>query len=542
MRAVGCCAMLALLLGADEASTPAVVSPQVQVLQRYELQPTAESLTVYFDSMVPSEERLAELQRLIDELGSENFTVREKAMKTLLRQPAGLQQVLVEATQDTDPEIRWRSRQVLEQTRLEGRSLLFAALSTIREEKLPGLAASLLKSLPLCDEEHLRTALRRALVATAQPADLPFLREGLKHADPQYRIAVLVAIAAIDPTVSVELARELSADPSPLVRVTAARTLAAADQRESLKLLVELLSSDELNVRLEAIRTLRGYTGQSHSFTPYAPAEERTASINTWNAWLANEGATAKLRHPLEEITVDLGRILVTSHGQNKVFEFDTTGKKLWEQATGPQPWACQGLPNGNRLVGSFSERSLVEYDATGKEIWRYAGLPGGPTSCHRLENGNTVIACTEGSQVIEVDMAKKIVWKATLDGRPVDARRLENGRTLVALQNSQRVVEIDESGKVVWEITDLGQPFSAQRLESGNTLVCSLNLPDVREYDRQGKIVWQQGKFTNPYSAQRLDSGNTLVVDATGVSEIDSSGVVIRKMEMGALSRAWRY
>ena len=518
------------------------VSPQIAVLARYDLQPTSESLIKYFDAMQPSPERRTELEQHIRELGSESFAARETAMKLLMRQPAGLHDVLVSATKSDDPEIRWRSKRILDQTQAEGRSLLFAALTIIREENLPGLASSLLKSLPLCDEEHLRIALRRALIATATTKDLPMLVEGLSEADPQYRIAVLGAIAELDTARSVELSLKLLSDDAPIVRATSARILAVNNRRESLPTLVKLLDADDVAVRLEAFRTLRSYTGEAFGFTVYAPKEERSAPLEKWNEWLEKSSSTAILKHPLDNVPIDLGRILVTNHGQNKVIEFDVTGKKLWERATGVQPWACQGLPNGHRLIGSFNERSLVEYDDTGKEVWRYDGLPGGPTSVERLENGNTLIACTEGSQVLEIDPAKKIVWKAALEGRPVDARRLEDGRTLVALQNVQKVIEIDASGKTVWEIGGVGMPFSVQRLENGNTLVCSLNLQEIREYSRDGKVVWQQGKFKNPYSAQRLATGTTVVVDSTGVTEIDAAGKELRKIDMPALSRAWRF
>jgi hypothetical protein len=319
--------------------------------------------------------------------------------------------------------------------------------------------------------------------------------------------------------------------------------LASHGRRDGLPALVKLLEAESTEIRGQAIQTLRAATGQHFGYTVYDAPDKRAGAVAKWNAWLAAEGATAALVLPLRETPLELGRLLVCDHQQNKLIEFDTDGKQVWEKTVGMQPWACLGLPNGHRLVGCYNDKSVVEYDAEGNEVWRVDGLPGGPTSIERLESGHTLIACTDGGQVVEIDRAKKTVWQTSLEGRPVDARRLPDGRTLVALQNANKIVEIDERGREVWQITGVGQPFSAQRLESGNTLVCALGQnAKVREYDRAGRVVWEQGSFNNPYSAQRLAGDSTLVVDLAGVHEIDHQGTVVTKLQRQNISRAWRY
>jgi hypothetical protein len=415
-------------------------------------------------------------------------------------------------------------------------------LTAIREAKISGLCGPLLNALPLCKDDSLRSALRLALVATAVPADGPLLRQQLASADPQARILAIATLAQLLGPAADADANLLLIDPSDQVQAAAARELANHGRREALPPLVRLLESDDPAARASASRTLRAATGQQLGYTAYDAPAPRAAAVQKWHAWLAQHGQTATLATPLRDAGLDLGRLLVCDHTQNLLLEFDATGRKLWQQQVGLQPWACQGLPSGHRLVGCYGDRAIFEYDAAGREVWRYEGLPGGPTSVERLDNGNTLVACTEGGAVLEIDPTKKVVWKAALEGRPVDAHRLEDGRTLVTLQHGQKIVEIDGAGQVAWEIAGVGMAFSAQRLESGNTLVCAIGITQVREFDRRGNVVWAQGKFVNPYGAQRLPSGNTVVVDTTGVTEIDLIGAVVNRLELPNLSRMSRY
>lgn len=534
-------AVAALLVGIT-AGFAQDSSPQVQRLAEYGLAPTTESLSGYLTSLVPTPERRQQLQQLVAQLGDEEFTRREQASLLLQRQVAGLGEVLSLAIAGDDFEIRWRAKRILDQTDRESRSLLAAVLDIVHQRKLPGLAGQILAALPLCKDDGLRANLRRALVATATPADAALLRQHLAATDPQARIAALVALAHLVGDGADDDARRLLNDSEELVQVAAARTLADHGRREAIAPLVRLLDSPATSVRAEASRTLRAATGQHFGYTVYDPPEKRATALTQWQTWLNGEGATAALVFPLRDAPAELGRLLVCDHSQNLLIEFDLAGKKVWEKSVGQQPWACVGLPNGHRLVGSFNERTVVEYDDRGEEIWRVGELPGGPTSIQRLENGNTLIACTEGSQIVEIDPAKKVIWRASIEGRPVDARRLNDGRTLVTLQHAQKVVELDAAGKQVWEISGVGMAFSAERLLGGNTLVCAIGSAQVREFDRSGNVVWAQGKFANPYTAQRLPTGNTVVVDTTGVTEIDPQGASVFRLERPNLSRMWRY
>jgi HEAT repeat protein len=69
------------------------------------------------------------------------------------------------------------------------------------------------------------------------------------------------------------------------------------------------------------------------------------------------------------------GNVLIPQQGNNKVVEFDPSGKTVWE-ATTNFPFAAQRLSNGRTLVTSINMNQVFELDRGGKTVWQ-AALPG---------------------------------------------------------------------------------------------------------------------------------------------------------------------
>jgi HEAT repeat protein len=65
------------------------------------------------------------------------------------------------------------------------------------------------------------------------------------------------------------------------------------------------------------------------------------------------------------------GHVLVPENQNNRVAEFDTQGKVVWEK-TVTQPIAAVHLPNGHVIVTSMTQNRAVELDRAGKEVWEY--------------------------------------------------------------------------------------------------------------------------------------------------------------------------
>ena len=127
------------------------------------------------------------------------------------------------------------------------------------------------------------------------------------------------------------------------------------------------------------------------------------------------------------------GTLLAAHMDNNKVAEYDMTGKEIWSIAI-PSPWAAVRLKNGNTLV--TSNRGFVrEVNPKGETVWELTqkDVPDirlfSLQEADRLANGDTVISnwCPNGVvdakgakdpsrwpttvQVLEVTPEKKVVW-----------------------------------------------------------------------------------------------------------------------------------
>jgi len=131
------------------------------------------------------------------------------------------------------------------------------------------------------------------------------------------------------------------------------------------------------------------------------------------------------------------GTLLAAHMDNNKVAEYDMTGKEIWSIAV-PAPWAAVRLKSGNTLV--TSNRGFVrEYNPQGAVVWELAqsDVPDikffSLQEADRLANGDTVISnwCPNGIkdpkdwptsvQVIEVTPDKKVVWALRAWDEPAD-------------------------------------------------------------------------------------------------------------------------
>lgn len=408
--------------------------------------------------------------------------------------------------------------------------LVYAALRGVRSQKTVGAAPAILKIVPLLNQDYLLSSAGQALSVTAVAADADSLRAAAEGGPPAVRIVAAETLARLVGDASKDTLKKLLAAEQDTVKLAATRALANLGDRESLAMFVKLLESEDVKVRGKSILALRAFTQQKLPFAAHEPPEARLAAVKGWQEWLAKEGEITALKFPLPDVEPMLGRTLISYYGQNLVLEFDADGKESWRKTGVPNPWACQGLPNGHRLVACYAQNKIIEYDEKGNEFWKKEGLPGNPFSVQRLPDGNTLIACSNAERVIEVRPDGSIAWEASTPGMPRDAQRLEDGRTLVALTNGQKVIEIESSGKVVWSVEQMQGASSVQRLENGNTLITCMNSRKVVEVDRNGKEVWSKVGLQQPFCAQRLQNGNTLIAEQSGVNEYDVKGSPVGK------------
>jgi PQQ-like domain len=137
------------------------------------------------------------------------------------------------------------------------------------------------------------------------------------------------------------------------------------------------------------------------------------------------------------------GTFLAAHHDQDKVVEYDATGKEIWSVAV-PVPWDAVRLANGNTLVSSHNS-FVREVNPQGETVWEFSqqDVPDialfSLQEANRLANGNTVISnwvpngiidaqgvkdpskWPTSVQVLEVTPAKKVVWALRSWTAPAD-------------------------------------------------------------------------------------------------------------------------
>jgi hypothetical protein len=481
--------------------------PGEAALRRHGIRPEAASISAHLRSLYAIEGTQAELEELVQELGSRDHALRDLSARRLAGMGTSAVPALRRATHSSDPEARRHANRLLALALQEvDPSLLYACFRAIESRRISGLTRDILIATLYCEEEYLRVAARRALGVTCGPQDAGILRRTALSGDHENRFGAILALGALLGKESSPLLHRLADPASPdTVRLGAACALAGQGSHDCLEPLSALLASQDPWVRQRAVQTLRAVSGARFGYFALDRAHRRKAAADAWRSWIREHGSAAAWKLPMDPPTVNLGRTLMC-------------------------PWACVGLPNGHRLVAYYNDdRMVVEYDASGQECWRREDLPGLPTSVQRLANGNTLLACGHrGNKVVEIAPNGRIAWEVRIPGRPTDAKRIAEGRTLVTLLEAARVVEVDATGEEIWRLgAELNDPYSAQPLENGNILVSEYGPGRVREFTREGREVWSQLGLDSCYCAQRLENGHTLIADKKGLREIDHDAKV---------------
>lgn len=168
------------------------------------------------------------------------------------------------------------------------------------------------------------------------------------------------------------------------------------------------------------------------------------------------------------------GNILVSFcvSGQPPMVEYDPDGKVVWstkDLELGGFVRDVTRLPNGNTLAVDMTGRRVIEIDPAGKRIvWQYPFV-GSIYAAQRLANGNTLLCSTNG-YVREITKTGKVVWSKTILGHTRDAQKLANGNVLIVEPSRGRVVELTISGREAWSWAGTG--VGARRLPDGRTVV----------------------------------------------------------------------
>ena len=507
--------------------------PHRKVLSELGIEASGEGAVKYLRELHPTPQRQKQVTALIEQLASASFAEREAAMKQLLRMPGLPIAQLSAATESEDPEVRWRSREILQQSEGQSSQAIYAALKVLAaeaEDAPPaGAVAVVLAAIPLCSQSHLKAAAREALVASARSQDTSALRGALANGNSEQRVAVAAVLTSLLEDDQRASLYPLLSDRDDAVALEVARGLADVGEKKAMASLVRLLNSEDNQVRTSAVVTLRGLTGKYMGYAAYEPADKRYEAVKKWNTWVSTEGEKAKLTFPVPRRTDargDLGgHTLVATGSKGTVHLFDPSGKSVWNYSIAS--WSAEKLQNGNFLIGSFNGNKVVEVEpATSKVVWQYDSI--NAMSAKPLANGNFLIADFNGKRVIEVTREKKIVWSHQTGQNCFDCDRLPNGNTMFGCPNYVR--EVTPQGDLIREWKIDGRLNGFQALPSGNVLVANYGQNKVVELTPDGEQVWEFGE-RGPCDVFRLPSGNTLISTTARVIEIGPDNELVREI-----------
>jgi hypothetical protein len=117
------------------------------------------------------------------------------------------------------------------------------------------------------------------------------------------------------------------------------------------------------------------------------------------------------------------GQTVLVYSGQ--LTRLDANGKPVKTFAVGlvyPLGGNIDVLPNGHVLVPEYKNDRVVEYDTDGKAVWQARAET--PISAVRLPNGNTLLVGMRSPAAVEIDRQGREVWSQTTEGRLWRARR----------------------------------------------------------------------------------------------------------------------
>lgn len=504
----------------------------LETLRQYGIEPSAAGARRYLRKLLPQGDQQQQIDRLIEQLGDDEFVRREAATAQLLRMPTIPIDSLNKAAGGGNPEIRWRARAILEQAENQSAHVMLAALKVASSEKGQGLVRDILAIVPLCRRPFLRDAAHEALRAVATADDVDVLEAALDSDVAAVRIAATIGLTgAMAPNQTRQLHRLLD-DRDDRVSLEAARGIGNLGDRASLPALVRLLGADDVQVRGESIAMLQGLTGETQGFANHSPQAERSEAIARWQDWLQDEAPTARLQFPVRRRRGGRGSLngntLVATGSARRVFELNPSGTEVWHY-NGIDAWSAEKLPNGNVLIASYSDHKVIEVDAEGKVVWSLESVGAiSAMTAKPLASGNILVADFTGRRVVEFARDRHVVWEHKTPDECFDADRLANGNTIIGCPNVIQEVAPDHTVVHEWPVSGRLNGFCA--LPNGNVIVANYGANTVYEMKPDGSTAWELSE-PQPCDVFQLPDGGLLVATASRVVEVSADHKVVREI-----------
>ncbi len=515
-------------------STDDLAAADARILEEVKVPRQGLELLQFLKEMSPEPSRMAEIHRLLEQLGHEHFSERRRAFGRLQALGLVAADALRQASSSDNPEIARSSQILLERLEnLPTEAVLQAAIRQLGRSAPPGAFDWLLEQLPNSVSSGLTDAAVWALTSLTRrdATKVAHLTQVLADKEPARRSAAARVLLAIRQ--NHERVRELLQDPDLTVRWHVAFDLVrGARDRAGVPVLIDLLTElppNRLHDVDELLRHLAGTTTPDVALN--LDASGRRQIRDAWRKWWQHQESQIAWER-LDQPPENLGYTLVLQVGLGSTtgdaVEYATDGRTVrWRVKDLDLPIDAQFLDRENRLlVAEYNGNRVTERDLTGRVQQRWAVTQ--PIMCQRLPNGNTLIAAR--NQLVEFNPKQEKVFALARPASDiVAAGRTPDGVYVIITRNGV-CEQVDAEGKVLrafnvsrpyhygsldlslkgrlftthmngWAEYDLGTGnqermisgyrtlTSIQRLANGNLLVCSTSTRRITEFDPQGKV-----------------------------------------------------
>lgn len=252
---------------------------------------------------------------------------------------------------------------------------------------------------------------------------------------------------------------------------------------------------------------------------------------------LGSQGTGAgQLERPLGIAVDSVGNVWVADKTNNRVVEYDPTGKLLRELSSGTtdgkisDPRDVAVGPNGNIWVAEFGNKRLQQFNPSGAFVSKISnaafvepwGLDFGP-------EGSLWVADTAAKRVFKFSQAGVLEFSESStsvnSGSPVGVAVDAFGNPWIAFQGTDRIVEVEiRNGKLREAFgfggtgTAAGQfnsPVGIAIAPSGNILVSDGLNGRIQDFKPDGTFLRQYGAVGG--AAGQLSSPRAIAIDASG-------------------------
>lgn len=519
----------------DDAPTPA----DIAFLKEAGLATDGQALVEYFRSSTLDNERRAELQQLVRQLGDQSFRLRAKTTNQLMRMGRAALPELQKASRSTDLEIAERVQRCIRAIETKwGWEVPTTAARLLVHQPAPGALDALFNFVPMIGEQALEIEFFAFLLKLGlrEGKPDPLLIAGLTDDRPAIRRVAGWIVGRSRAAEDRARVVPLLQDSDHWVRLCAAQGLLFGKDKAGLPALVLALKEAPFDVARDAEDLLYRAGGESSPSVALSNDEpSRKACHLAWEQWL-REKAPARPLSGFDSGMPFLGFTMILSmnrgdgkSGGSRVWEIDRSGKVRWEVKDLKTPVEAWVLPGNRVLIAEQGASRITERDFSGAIRWEsvnHANLVG----CQRLPNGNTVVVAY--NKVYELDRQGKEVrtlFKPPADETMYSGQKLPNGNVLY-IGSREKLTEVSPDGKVVRELPVSISGIGLVRAEVVNGGWMIGTTSDLILLNMKGEITWRSAAAARASSAQRLPGGNVLVSSDTNnkMMEVDRNGKLV--------------